>query len=121
MSALLNPKNITIARTAERPVARTAKPRMTTVKLRGTNASTIAANRGRQKMQVSMESVRSEGRKGASKTIGEQQPMKAKAAEDWPHSKTWRSQEAPGQPESVLECGQSSAAFARIVYGERGV
>jgi hypothetical protein len=38
-----------------------------------------------------------------------------KAAEDWPHcSKTWRSQDGLGDRESVLELGQSSAAFSRL-------
>src|SRR6266481_9789487 len=54
MSAPLNPRNKITANTAERPVARTAAPRITTLKLRGTKASTAAASSGRQKMRVSM-------------------------------------------------------------------
>src|SRR5438105_2257289 len=75
MSALLNPKNITTARTADSPVVRTAKPRMTTLKLRGTKASTTAANSGRQKINVSMvvnkvRRPKSEGRNPASRDEG---------------------------------------------------
>jgi hypothetical protein len=39
-----------------------------------------------------------------------------KAAEDWPHSITWRKHEALEPRASVLECGQSSAAFPEVCW-----
>src|ERR1043166_4951775 len=50
-------------------------------------------------------------RVGASNTVRQPPTQRGKAAEDWPHSKTWRSPGALGRRDSVLECGQSSAAF----------
>jgi len=37
----------------------------------------------------------------------------AKAAEDWPHSKTLRKYQGRMSMRQVLECGQSSAALAQ--------
>src|SRR5690349_161215 len=56
-SAPLNSKNIRIASRADKPVASSATPRITTRKLCGTNVSARAASSGRQKIAVSIGSV----------------------------------------------------------------